>query len=152
MYNLGVDLGGTNIAVGVVNENYEIVGRGKMKTRAPRPAEEIVADIVVACEMAVKDAGITMADIASVGIGSVCICINCSVTSGTWLAVSFGGAESVVPQPARNSAITIIQTQMRKLRLILSFFTTRSSLKFYFLIHTSPRAQLLCTFPWPHQW
>lgn len=70
MYNLGVDLGGTNIAVGVVNENYEIIGRGKMKTRAPRPAEEIVADIVAACEMAVKDAGITMADIASVGIGS----------------------------------------------------------------------------------
>ena len=70
MYNLGIDLGGTNIAVGVVNENFEIVGRGKMKTRAPRPAEEIVADMVTACKMALEDAGITLDDINSVGIGS----------------------------------------------------------------------------------
>ena len=25
MYKIGVDLGGTNIAVGVINENYEII-------------------------------------------------------------------------------------------------------------------------------
>ena len=28
-YYLGIDLGGTNIAVGVVDENYVILGRGK---------------------------------------------------------------------------------------------------------------------------
>ena len=49
MYNLGIDLGGTNIAVGVVNEKFEIVGRGKKKTNAPRPAEEIADDIAAAC-------------------------------------------------------------------------------------------------------
>ena len=38
MYRIGVDLGGTNIAVGVVDENYKIVGRGMGKTNAPRPA------------------------------------------------------------------------------------------------------------------
>lgn len=70
MYNLGVDLGGTNIAVGVVNEKFEIVGRGNIKTRAPRPAQEIVDDIVTACEMAVAEAGITLSDVNSVGIGS----------------------------------------------------------------------------------
>ena len=32
MYHLAIDLGGTNIAVGVVDENFKIVGRGKMKT------------------------------------------------------------------------------------------------------------------------
>ena len=26
-YYLGIDLGGTNIAVGVVDENYQIIGR-----------------------------------------------------------------------------------------------------------------------------
>ena len=41
MYRLGIDLGGTNIAVAVVDENYNIVGRAKVKTDAHRPAEEI---------------------------------------------------------------------------------------------------------------
>ena len=41
MYRLGIDLGGTNIAAAVVDENYKIVGRGKVKTDLPRPAEEI---------------------------------------------------------------------------------------------------------------
>ena len=31
MYRVGIDLGGTNIAVGVVNDKYEIIGEGKRK-------------------------------------------------------------------------------------------------------------------------
>lgn len=42
MYRIGIDLGGTNIAVGVVDEEYNIVGRGKMKTALPRSAKEIL--------------------------------------------------------------------------------------------------------------
>lgn len=70
MYRIGVDLGGTNIAVGVINDNLKIIGRGKVKTKAPRPAEEIFDDIAVAVKMAVNDAGITMEDVASVGVGT----------------------------------------------------------------------------------
>ena len=70
MYTLGIDLGGTNIAVGVVNENYEIVGRGKIKTNANRPEEEIIADMAKACFIALEDAGLTLSDISSVGIGT----------------------------------------------------------------------------------
>lgn len=70
MYKIGIDLGGTNIAVGVVDENYHIVGRGKMKTNCPRPVEEIVADMAKAAGMAVEDAGITWEQVESVGIGS----------------------------------------------------------------------------------
>ena len=44
-YCVGIDLGGTNIAVGVVNENYEIVARASAKTNCPRPAGEILADM-----------------------------------------------------------------------------------------------------------
>ena len=33
MYYLGIDLGGTNIAVGVVNDNNEIVARASTKTK-----------------------------------------------------------------------------------------------------------------------
>ena len=35
MYRIGVDLGGTNIAVGVVTEDLKIIGRGKVKTKCP---------------------------------------------------------------------------------------------------------------------
>ena len=46
MYRIGVDLGGTNIAVGLINDNYEIIARAGAKTNIPRPAEGIFADIV----------------------------------------------------------------------------------------------------------
>ena len=69
MYYLGIDLGGTNIATAVVNEQFEILGRGKLKTRCPRPAEEIADDIAETCRMALAESGLTMADIEGVGIG-----------------------------------------------------------------------------------
>ena len=70
MYYIGIDLGGTNIAAAVVNDEYKILGEGKMKTNAGRPAEEIVADMAKAAKMAVENAGLTLADIKSVGVGS----------------------------------------------------------------------------------
>ncbi|MBQ7122869.1 MAG: ROK family protein [Clostridia bacterium] len=70
MYRIGVDLGGTNIAVGVVSEDMKIVGRGKVKTKCPRPAAEIFDDIAVAVDMAIKDAGITMEEVTSIGVGT----------------------------------------------------------------------------------
>lgn len=70
MYRIGVDLGGTNIAVGVVTEDLKIIGRGKVKTKCPRPAEEIFDDIAVAIDMALKDAKITMDEVISVGVGT----------------------------------------------------------------------------------
>ncbi len=70
MYRIGVDLGGTNIAVGVVSEDLKIVGRGKVKTKCPRPAEEIFDDIALAIDMAIKDAGITMDEVSSIGVGT----------------------------------------------------------------------------------
>ncbi len=69
-YRVGVDLGGTNIAVGVIDESFHIIGRGKMKTNAPRPAEEIIADIVKAICLALEDANLTKEQILSVGIGT----------------------------------------------------------------------------------
>lgn len=70
MYHLGIDLGGTNIAVGVVDEKFNIIGRGKVKTNAPRPAEEICDDMAAAAKRAVEDAGITMDDVDTIGVGS----------------------------------------------------------------------------------
>lgn len=70
MYKIGVDLGGTNIVAGVINENYEIIGRGKAKTNLPRPAKEIFADIVKCVRLACEQAGISEDEIESIGIGT----------------------------------------------------------------------------------
>ena len=69
-YYIGIDLGGTNIKAGVVNENYEIVSKATTKTLLPRPAEEICADMAKVSLEAVKQAGLTLDDIESVGIGT----------------------------------------------------------------------------------
>ncbi len=70
MYWLGIDLGGTNIVAGVVDENYKIIGKGAVKTNAPRPAEAIADDMALAVKLALKNANVDMKDIVSVGIGS----------------------------------------------------------------------------------
>ncbi len=69
MMRIGIDLGGTNIAVGVVNDHHEIVGRAKCKTALPRPAEEIIADMAKMARAAAENAGVSMDDIELVGVG-----------------------------------------------------------------------------------
>lgn len=68
-YRIGIDLGGTNIKAGVVDENYRIVGTAKCKTRLPRPADEIFMDMARMAKEAVAAAGLTMDDILYVGVG-----------------------------------------------------------------------------------
>ena len=70
MYRIGVDLGGTNIVAGVVDEFYKIVAKAKRKTACPRPAGEILADIAACVNEAVKTSGITMDEVKSIGIGT----------------------------------------------------------------------------------
>ena len=70
MYKLGIDLGGTNIVAGVVDDNYNILATGKLKTNAPRPAEEIIDDMVAAARTAIENAGLKIEDIDSMGVGS----------------------------------------------------------------------------------
>ena len=70
MYNIGVDLGGTNIAVGIVNENHEIVRKGSVETKAFRDADEIVKDIAALCEKLCNEEGISIDNIESVGIAT----------------------------------------------------------------------------------
>ncbi|MEE0946730.1 MAG: ROK family glucokinase [Acutalibacteraceae bacterium] len=70
MYTLGIDLGGTNIVAGVVDENYKVIAKGKVKTNCPRPAEEIADDMAKACFMACENAGISIKDVKACGVGS----------------------------------------------------------------------------------
>ncbi len=67
-YCIGVDLGGTNIAVGLVNLNTrKIVRQTSAKTNAPRSCEEISADIASLCRTLVNQEKITMSDVRWVG-------------------------------------------------------------------------------------
>ena len=69
MYKLGIDLGGTNIVAGVVDENYKIIATAKRKTNCPRPQEEIVADMAAVALEAIKKAGLKPCDIDAAGVG-----------------------------------------------------------------------------------
>lgn len=70
MLRIGIDLGGTNIVAAVVNDEYEMVGKAKTPTATPRSAEEIFDDIAKVCKEAMAQAGVTIKDIFSVGIGT----------------------------------------------------------------------------------
>ena len=68
-YYLGIDLGGTNIVAGVVNEKFEIVARAKRKTALPRSCDEITADMADAAKEAAQAAGLQMSDFDYLGLG-----------------------------------------------------------------------------------
>ena len=70
MLRIGIDLGGTNIVAAVVNDEYEMVGKAKTPTATPRSADEIFDDIAKVCKEAMAQAGVTIKDIFSVGIGT----------------------------------------------------------------------------------
>ncbi len=69
MVYIGIDLGGTNIAVGVVTEAGSILAETSAKTLAQRPYQEVIRDMAACVMKAVTKAGLTEADIASIGIG-----------------------------------------------------------------------------------
>lgn len=70
MYNIGIDLGGTNIKVGLVDENYNIVSKATAKTNLPRPAAEICDSIVDTVWEALNAAKVTIGEVNSIGIGT----------------------------------------------------------------------------------
>lgn len=80
MYRIGIDLGGTNIAVGVVDDRHAIIAEASVPTGAFRPAEEMVADMCRAVEMALAKAGLRAADCAGIGIGSPGTCDSAAGT------------------------------------------------------------------------
>ena len=70
MYRLGVDLGGTNIAVGLVDEKFNIVCKKSVPTGAGRDPELIVDDMAAVCLDVCGEAGISISDVYCVGIAT----------------------------------------------------------------------------------
>ncbi|NLJ15733.1 MAG: ROK family protein [Clostridiales bacterium] len=70
MYSIGVDLGGTNIKTGVVDENFNIVASSNIKTNLPRSAEEIAQSIADGVLLACEKANIKLDNVKNIGIGT----------------------------------------------------------------------------------
>ncbi len=74
MYRIGIDLGGTNIAVGIVNDSYEIIAQTSVPTLAHRSPEAVIGDMGDAVQAALNKAGIAVSDCSSIGVGSPGTC------------------------------------------------------------------------------
>ena len=64
MYTVGIDLGGTNIAVGICDEELNIVIKGSVPTNAARDPEFIVKDMAALVDKLANDAGISYSEIS----------------------------------------------------------------------------------------
>lgn len=69
-YYVGIDLGGTNIAAGVVDEKFRIIARSKLKTNRELLGDEVIRCCAEAARLAVENAGLKMENISAVGLGS----------------------------------------------------------------------------------
>ncbi len=70
MYRIGIDLGGTNIAAGIVNEEFKIIAKDSVPTEPSRGSDAITADIAALCRKLCADNGLALTEIASIGIAS----------------------------------------------------------------------------------
>ena len=70
MYTVGIDLGGTNITAGVVDEDYNIVAKAVVPTQVERDTLAMVLDIGGCINKALYAAGVDMYDCRAIGIGS----------------------------------------------------------------------------------
>ena len=69
MMYIGLDVGGTTFKAGVVNEKGEILCKAAYPTMIELPYAKIIENMANLCRQVVADAGLTMADIASIGVG-----------------------------------------------------------------------------------
>ncbi|MCL2080682.1 MAG: ROK family protein [Oscillospiraceae bacterium] len=67
---IGVDIGGTNLVAGLVNDDCQIIEKLKTPTKPQRGAEEVLADVARLCHELAAKAGIGMDEVKWVGVGS----------------------------------------------------------------------------------
>ena len=82
-YYIGVDVGGTNIACGITDDDCNIIARSKVKTNGsgkenPAPYAEVLTEIKTAVRIACGEADIAPSAAHSIGIGCPGTCNNSS--------------------------------------------------------------------------
>ncbi|SHN65549.1 glucokinase [Butyrivibrio hungatei DSM 14810] len=69
MYRVGVDVGGTNIAIGIVDETYKIVDKTGVKTSEASSPEEMIKAIATTVTELIARNGLNESEIESIGVG-----------------------------------------------------------------------------------
>lgn len=69
MYYIGIDLGGTNISAGIVDENGNILVKASTPTMNGRAAEDIIDDMSGLCSKLMGELKLEVNDIESIGVG-----------------------------------------------------------------------------------
>lgn len=69
-YTIGVDLGGTTITAGLVDEDLKILEKVTCDTNLPRPSEEVEQSIAELCREVAAQGGVSFDQIKWVGIGT----------------------------------------------------------------------------------
>ena len=70
MYYIGVDLGGTNIAAGIVDEKGNLLKKASIPTGAEREADEVIKDMAGLCKKLIDEQGITVDDVEYAGVAT----------------------------------------------------------------------------------
>ena len=73
-YRIGIDLGGTNTAAGIVDENWRIVSRVSAPTPKSDTLRQIPETICACVKAALRKADADMSDCAGAGLGLPGIC------------------------------------------------------------------------------
>ena len=69
MYYIGVDVGGTNIATGLITQSGEMLAKTSVKTLGDRAPEEITKDIYRTIETVIQQTGTPLDEIGGIGLG-----------------------------------------------------------------------------------
>ena len=70
MYYIGIDVGGTGLKAGVVDENGKMLSKVSCPTGVERGHEAVVADMAQLALKAIEESGKTLEEVHSIGIGS----------------------------------------------------------------------------------
>jgi glucokinase len=68
-FAVGIDIGGTKIAAGIIDESASIIARHVSKTHVGRPPAEVIAASVEAFQVVMAQAGLQTGDVSGLGVG-----------------------------------------------------------------------------------
>lgn len=97
-YTIGVDIGGTNIVVGIIDEDYNVVIKESFKTNAPRSAEEICDEIISSYKSIALKSNINPDELTEIGIACPGIIKDGIVVSATNLKFTDTPLKSIMEE------------------------------------------------------
>lgn len=102
MTTVGVDLGGTNVATVVLDDDDQVVGRSKLRTPTSGDRTTVVDVVVASVHAALEDGGAPLGAVTGIGVG----------TPGVVIDGTVGGAANVPGFAARFSLRELLTEQL----------------------------------------